>query len=87
MSGPNNPPSAARPRYAIRVRGHLGPQSATRFEGMTLTHTAEGHTLLIGDIADQAALHGVLRQVRDAGLELLSLYRVDTNDNQNHKEN
>jgi hypothetical protein len=63
--------------YVIRIKGHLGPQWEARFAGMTITHTEAGETHLTGPLADQAALHGLLRTVRDSGLELLAVKRVD----------
>ncbi|MCB9437346.1 MAG: hypothetical protein H6673_10200 [Anaerolineales bacterium] len=63
--------------YTIRIKGHLSEQWATRFEGMTMTFTEEGETHLTGTLADQSALHGLLRTVRDSGLELLAVNRVD----------
>ncbi len=65
------------PVYQIRVRGHLGPQWAEWFEGLTITPEANGDTLLIGPVVDQAALHGLLRRVRDLGLPLLSVSRIE----------
>ena len=64
-------------RYAVRLAGHLHPRWAARFDGMSLTHLDDGTTVLEGDITDQAALHGVLRTVRDLGLPLVSLTRLD----------
>jgi hypothetical protein len=61
--------------YTICIRGHLSQQSATRFEGMSIVLSEDGETHLTGQIADQAALHGLLRTIRDAGLELLSINR------------
>jgi hypothetical protein len=60
-------------RYEIRLRGHLGARWAGRFDGMTLTPHDDGTTLLVGLVPDQAALHGLLRTVRDLGLPLISL--------------
>ena len=62
-------------RYQLRVRGHLGPRWAARFDGMTLTPEEDGTTLIDGVVEDQAALHAVLRQIRDLGLELVSVSR------------
>jgi hypothetical protein len=59
--------------YQIRLRGHLGRQWADWFEGLTVTLEENGETLLTGPLADQAALHGVLRKVRDMGLPLLAV--------------
>jgi hypothetical protein len=62
--------------YQIRVKGHLGPKWADWFEGMTITLEEDGETLLTGPVADQAALHGLLRKVRDLGIPLISAIRV-----------
>jgi hypothetical protein len=62
--------------YQIRVKGHLGPRWAAWFGGMTITLEDEGETLLTGPVADQAALHGLLRKVRDLGMPLISAVRV-----------
>lgn len=64
-------------RYVVRLAGHLHPRWAARFDGMTLTHLDDGTTVLEGDITDQAALHGVLRTLRDLGLPLVSFTRLD----------
>ncbi len=62
--------------YQIRVKGHLGPQWTDWFEGLTITLEANGDTLLTGPVVDQAALHGLLRKVRDLGMPLISAVRV-----------
>lgn len=62
--------------YQIRLEGHLAPEWTEWFGGMTLVLEAGGETLLMGPVVDQAALHGLLRKVRDLGMPLLSLYRV-----------
>ena len=62
--------------YEIRIKGHLDDKWADWFEGLTLTREDNGETLLIGPVVDQAALHGVLRKVRDLGMPLLSVSRV-----------
>jgi hypothetical protein len=59
--------------YRIRIRGRLASRWATRFEGMTLLPQADGTTLIQGPVVDQAALHGLLQQVRDTGLPLISV--------------
>lgn len=74
------PPSAAHDEagsYEIRVRGHLDDGWAAWFEGLTLTREAGGDTLLTGRLPDQAALHGLLRKVRDLGLPLLLVRRIE----------
>jgi hypothetical protein len=64
-------------RYEIRVKGHLGPRWAARFEGMTLTRDGDGTTVIHGPVVDQAALHGLLARVRDLGIPLLSVTQVE----------
>lgn len=63
--------------YRIRIEGHLGPQWAEWFEGLSITPEADGNTLLTGPLPDQAALHGLLKKVRDMGMTLVSINRVD----------
>jgi hypothetical protein len=65
-------------RYEIRLKGHLSSRWAARFDGMTLTTRADGTTLIEGPVVDQAALHGLLRTLRDIGIPLLSVTHVDT---------
>ena len=84
--------------YEIRIKGHLDDKWADWFEGLTITRADNGETLLRGSVVDQAALHGVLRKVRDLGLPLLSVIQVErkqangpdgntgTNDNRSNKE-
>jgi hypothetical protein len=59
--------------YQIRIKGHLGPQWTDWFEGLTITLEENGDTLLTGPLVDQAALHGLLKKVRDLGIPLLSV--------------
>jgi hypothetical protein len=63
--------------YQIRIKGHLGRQWTDWFEGLTITPEDNGETLLTGPLVDQAALHGLLRKVRDLGVPLLSVSRVE----------
>ena len=63
--------------YEIRLKGHLHARWAEQFEHMSFTHTSDGTTILSGPVVDQAALYGLLRKVRDLGLPLLSVMRVD----------
>ncbi len=64
--------------YQIRIKGHLGPQWADWFGGLTITLEEGGETLLTCPVADQAALYGLLRKVRDLGLPLISVTRAQT---------
>ena len=64
-------------RYEIRLRGRLDPRWAARFDGMTLTTTGDGTTVIEGPVVDQAALHGLLQKLRDTGLPLISVAQVD----------
>jgi hypothetical protein len=67
--------------YEIRLQGRLDARWSARFQGMTLT-TEHGFTLLTGRVVDQAALHGLLHQLRDVGLPLVSLTQVAADDEQ-----
>lgn len=71
----------ARPSvYQIRVQGHLGCQWTDWFEQMTISRDANGETTVTGPLVDQAALHGLLKKVRDLGLPLLSITRIGPDD-------
>jgi hypothetical protein len=74
---PDPRPDADRPMvYQIRVKGHLDPQWSEWFGGLSITLEDNGDTLLTGPVEDQAALHGLLRNVRDLGMPLISAVRV-----------
>lgn len=63
--------------YEIRIKGHLAPAWSEAFDGMQLTLTQSGETLISGVVADQAALHGLLARIRDLNLTLISVTRVE----------
>ena len=60
-------------RYEIRLKGHLDGSWADWLGGMSLTHASDGTTVLAGQVADQAALHGLLQKLRDIGVTLISV--------------
>jgi hypothetical protein len=71
----------------IRIRGHLDSQWTDWFEGLAITLEENGDTLLYGPVADQAALHGLLKKVRDLGMPLVSVNQVQFNETQqDHSE-
>jgi len=63
--------------YRIRVKGHLRPEWSEWFDNMTIAHEPDGDTVLAGPVVDQPALHGLLVKVRDLGLTLVSVDRVE----------
>ena len=67
-------------RYEIRVHGHLGRRWDEWFDGLTVSSEADGTTLIHGVVADQAALHGLLRKVNDIGLPLISVTAAERSD-------
>jgi len=69
---------ADQPRiYQIRIKGHLSRQWADWFDGLIITLEEDGDTLLTGPVIDQAALHGLLKKVRDLGMPLISVNSVE----------
>jgi hypothetical protein len=71
------PQTSQAPVYQIRIQGLLGPQWKDWFEGLAITQEENGDSLITGPVADQAALHGLLKKVRDLGLPLISVNRVE----------
>lgn len=73
MSQPPSRPGDGAGRYEIRVRGHLAARWAVWFDGMSLTRHDDGTTVIAGTVADQSALHGLLRRLNDLGVPLVSV--------------
>jgi hypothetical protein len=76
MTGPTDPHRDS-DRYAIRVDGHLDARWSAWFDGAVLRHDSDGTTVIASPAMDQAALHGLLRRIRDAALPLISVTRID----------
>ncbi len=70
-------------QYEIRIKGHLDNRWSDWFEGLIITLEDNAETLLSGPVVDQAALHGLLRKVRDLGMPLISVKRVEPNQTDN----
>jgi hypothetical protein len=62
--------------YQIKIKGHLEERWAEWFEEMTFTHEKDGTTILYGHLPDQAALHSILRKIRDLNLQLILVKQV-----------
>ncbi|WP_207671239.1 hypothetical protein [Paenibacillus cymbidii] len=67
-------------RYEIRLKGHLDARWTNWFEGQNLTRESDGTTVFTVQVADQPALHGVLRKIRDLGLPLISVCQIEPNE-------
>jgi len=77
----NNVPNAHEvDHYEIRLKGHLADRWISRFEDVSITLEENGITLLTFPVVDQAALFGLLKKVRDVGLSLLSVNRIEAGD-------
>ncbi len=70
--------------YQIRLKGQLGAEWEGWFEGLAVSLEEDGTTLLTGQVADQAALHGLLRKVRDLGMPLISVGPLEPHDGEVH---
>ena len=64
--------------YEIKLKGHLNESWAGWLEDLTFAHESDGTTTLTGENIDQAALHGLLKKIRDLGLSLISVNRLDS---------
>lgn len=63
--------------YQVKIEGYLGSQWVDWFDGMSITHEEENITVLTGAIVDQSALYGLLKKLRNLGMTLISLQRLD----------
>lgn len=68
--------------YEIRLKGHLDLRQNEWLEGFAMTYQPHGETVLVGQIADQAALYGLLLRIRDLGIPLLSLNDISLRSSQ-----
>ncbi len=76
MDNPNQETQSI--HYVIRVKNHLeSPHWETWFDGMTITNTKSGETILAGYVPDQCALHGLLEKIRNLNLTLISVQQID----------
>ncbi len=75
-----NDPTSNAQYYEIRLKGHLDTRWGNTFEGMTIVLEDNGNTRLTGPVIDQSALHGLLKKIRDLGIPLISINRVETNE-------
>jgi len=95
MTNPNDTSNVKRPHaktdpgqpmvYQIRIEGHLDAQWTDWFSGLSITLEENGDTFLTGPVVDQAALFGLLKKVRDLGLPLVSIDRVDSANSDSEK--
>lgn len=69
--------------YQIRIEGQLGQQWIDWFDGLSINPGDNGTTLLTGPVIDQSALHGLLKKVRDLGMPLVSVNRMETDGSSN----
>jgi hypothetical protein len=77
MSGRSDADRHGAGRYEIRLAGHLEHRWSAWFDGLHLSHEADGTTVIHGSVLDQAALHGLLLKVRDTGLPMVSVNRLE----------
>ncbi len=73
--------------YQVRIKGHLNRAWTDWFEDLTITLEEDGSTLLTGPVIDQAALHGLLKKVRDLGLPLVSVVQVQLDETHSYRSN
>ena len=74
----NEPEPRRQSIYQIKIKGHLDNEWSDWFEGLVITSSEGGCTLLTGPVHDDAALHGLLKKVRDLGMPLISVNRIES---------
>ncbi|PKO13380.1 MAG: hypothetical protein CVU39_19445 [Chloroflexi bacterium HGW-Chloroflexi-10] len=85
LNTPQPQPDSPQPTiYRIRIKGQLDSQWTDWFEGLAITLEENGETLLTGPVVDQAALHGVLKRIRDLGMPLVSVCPVSSQENRSN---
>jgi hypothetical protein len=72
--------------YEIRIQGHLGSNAATWFPDLAIERAPNGETIMVGPVADQAALHGILMRIRDLGLTLILVRQLAIGQNKSFEE-
>ncbi len=75
-TGPSATEPEPAPQYEVRVAGQLASRWSAWFDGLTVTTADDGTTVIRGPVVDQAALHGLIQKLRDAGIPLISLTRL-----------
>jgi len=86
LNKPQPQPGTPHPAiYRIRIQGQLDNQWMDWFSGMDITLEEDGVTVLTGPVVDQAALHGLLKKIRDLGMPLISVNRVQANEIHPHQ--
>jgi hypothetical protein len=80
-------PTTNTQHYEIRLKGHLEARWSNRFEDLTITLEEDDNTLLSGPVADQAALHGLLKKVRDLGMPLVSVIQIQLDETHSYRSN
>ena len=86
VNTPQPQPDSSQPIiYKIRIKGRLDSQWTDWFEGLTITLDENGDTLLTGPVVDQAALHGLLKRIRDLGIPLVSICPVSSQKDQSNR--
>ena len=73
--------------YQFKMNGYLDDQWSDWFDGLTITHEENGETILTGPVIDQPALHGILKKVRDLGIPLISVNRVESDQSGSGRQN